>query len=168
MSEVTLVRAPRTVWNVECRDKDGNLKWEEDINNLVTDEGVNDLLNKYFKGSAYTAAWYVGLIADGAGALATTDTAASHAGWTEFVDYTSVTRPVLTLGAVAAKSASNSASRAAFTLNLAGTIRGCFLATSAAKGLTSGLIYSEALFTTGNKVLANGDTVAISCSVSGA
>jgi hypothetical protein len=50
-----------SIYEFECFDKYGNLKWEERVKNLITNEGLNDVLNKYFKGSAYTAAWYVGL-----------------------------------------------------------------------------------------------------------
>ena len=44
------------VFNVQCFDADGNLKWEDTFHNLVVNEGLQDLNNKYFKGSAYTAA----------------------------------------------------------------------------------------------------------------
>src|SRR3712207_4389610 len=72
---------PRTFLNFECYDAEGNLKCAETTENLVTDEGLNDLLSKYFKGAAYTAAFFVGLKL--AGTIAAADTAASHAGWTE-------------------------------------------------------------------------------------
>jgi hypothetical protein len=46
------------VYRFECLDADGNVKWVEEVTNVVTDVGANDLLTNYFKGSAYTAAWY--------------------------------------------------------------------------------------------------------------
>jgi hypothetical protein len=54
---------------------DGELKWEDGFDNLVTTEGKNDIIDKYFKGSAYTAAWYLGL--KGTGSAAVGDTLAS-------------------------------------------------------------------------------------------
>ena len=66
----------QNVYHVECRDGDGNLKWEEDIGNTVTTEGLADLLTKYFKGSSYNAAWYMGL--KGTGSIVAGDTLALH------------------------------------------------------------------------------------------
>ncbi len=39
--------APKAIgrYVIECRDKDGNLKWREDIPNAVTTEGLTKLLN---------------------------------------------------------------------------------------------------------------------------
>ena len=45
----------------EAFDKDGRLKWREEVKNLVVTEGRNDVLDKYYKGSAYSAAHYLGL-----------------------------------------------------------------------------------------------------------
>jgi hypothetical protein len=47
--------------------------------------GKNDLLDKYFKGSAYTATWFLCL--KGTGTAAVGDTLASHAGWAEVTPY---------------------------------------------------------------------------------
>ena len=50
------------VFHFQCFDKDGNLKWEEQSHNLVVNQGLQDMNSKYFTGSGYTAAWYLGLI----------------------------------------------------------------------------------------------------------
>ena len=88
------------VYKVVCHDADGNFKWEESTHNLVVNEGLQDMNTKYFKGSSYTAAWYLGLITGpGSGTtIAAADTLASHAGWTEFTDYTGGTRGTVTFG----------------------------------------------------------------------
>jgi hypothetical protein len=52
----------KNTYRFECFDALGNLKWVEEVNNQVMTVGVNDLLTQYFKGSAYTAAFYVGLV----------------------------------------------------------------------------------------------------------
>ena len=79
------VGAPRFHYAFECRDADGNLKWADEFDNLVTTAGKNDLVDKYFKGATYTAAWHLGL--KGTGSAAAGDTLASHAGWArQFMD----------------------------------------------------------------------------------
>ena len=67
--------APRYHYALECHDADGNMKWADEFDNLVTTAGKTDLVNKYFKGAAYTAAWYLGL--KGTGSAAAGDTLAS-------------------------------------------------------------------------------------------
>lgn len=162
-----LVEAPcvRTYWEFECRDSEGNLKWEESRENLVTTEGLNDVLNKYFKGSAYTAAWYVGL--KGAGTIAIGDTSASHAGWTESTAYAEAARQTLTLGTVSAASVSNTASKAVFTMNGTATIAGAFLISVSTKGGTTGTLFSASDFST-SRTLASGDTVTVTVTLTAA
>jgi len=82
-------------FRVECFDKDGNLKWADTIANLVVNVGLNDALDKYFKGSTYTASHFVGLTT-ATPTVAAADTMASHAGWTESVVYSNATRPAYT------------------------------------------------------------------------
>jgi hypothetical protein len=89
----------KTVYRFECFDSEGNLKWVEEVPNLVTTVGKNDLLTQYFKGSAYTAAWFVGLVDNASfSAYAAADTMASHAGWIEGTPYSNGTRPTWTGG----------------------------------------------------------------------
>ena len=86
--------APTGVYTVECFDANGNLKWSDSIKNLVVTQGKNDMLDQYFAGISYTAAWYLGLV-DGATSptYAAGNTLASHSGWTENTGY-SGDRPV--------------------------------------------------------------------------
>ena len=44
-------------YRIECRDKDGNLKWTAESDNLVVNGGLQDMNAKYFTGTTYTAAW---------------------------------------------------------------------------------------------------------------
>lgn len=149
------------VFFVECYDKDGNLKWKDTIENLVVDEGLTDSLDKYFKGSAYTAAHYCGLTG-GTPTFAATDTMASHAGWTEVTAYTDATRPQITWGTAASGSIDNSASKVSITINADGTtVGGAFICTDDTKGGTSGILYGGGAFSAGDKTLSNGDTLNI-------
>lgn len=152
-------------YEIECRDKKGNLKWIEKITNLVTIEGLNDSLDKHLKGSNYSAAWYLGLTG-ASPVFAAGDTMASHAGWTEVTAYSESTRPALVFGSVAAGSVNNSASKASYTVNADNTqIGGAFTVANNAKGGTSGVLYGGGAFAGGNKTLSNGDTlnVTITC-----
>ena len=136
-------------------------KWADGFSNLVTTAGGNDLLTQYFKGSTYTAAWFVGLV-DNAGftAIAATDTMATHSGWTESAAYSNATRPALTLGTPAARSVDNSASKASFSINASATINGAFTATNSTKSGTSGTLYSAGSFGATRGVV-NGDTLQV-------
>ena len=152
-------------YHFEAFDKDGNLKWEAIEDNIVTSAGLDDLLDKYLKGSAYTAAFYVGLT-DGTPTVAAGDTMSSHAGWTEVTAYSETVRQTLTLGSVSSQSVDNSASKAAFSINAdTTTIGGAFVVTNSTKGGTTGTLYSVVAFTAADKSLDNGDTlnVTVTC-----
>lgn len=141
-------------------------KWADGFSNLVTTAGKNDLLTQYLKGSAYTAAWFVGLI-DNAGftAINAADTAASHAGWSESSAYSNGTRPALTLGTASAGSIDNSASKASYTINATATINGAFTITNSTKGGTTGTLYSAGSFGTPRSVIS-GDTLQVQVTLS--
>ena len=143
-------------FRVECVGADGKLKWVEEFDNLVVNVGLDDALDKYFKGSAYTATHYVGL--KGTGAAAAGDTMASHAGWAEITPYSDATRPAFTPGAVAAQSVDNSASKASFSINATATVFGAFLTTNNAKGGTTGTLYSAGDFAA-SRAVVSGDTL---------
>jgi hypothetical protein len=151
--------APRFRYDVECFGADGELKWRETVYNLVVTAGKNDLLTNYFKGSAYTAAFFVGLV-DNASftAIAAGDTSASHTGWLESAAYSNATRPALTLGTAASGSIDNSASKASFTINATATLNGAFCITNSTKSGTTGILYSASSFGSTRSVIS-GDTV---------
>jgi hypothetical protein len=150
------------VFTVTCHDKDGNLKWEERNHNLVVNQGLKDMNDKYFSGSTYTAAWYIGLVQGPASGttFAAGDTLASHAGWTEDTAYAG-NRKTATFGAATTADPSvisNSASPAQFTMNGTTTIGGAFL-TNVDTG-TSGILFSASDFQSpGDRSVVNGDVL---------
>lgn len=152
---------------VECRDAAGNLKWSEGIENLVTTAGKNDALDKYLAGATYTAAWYLGLIGSASYTTgpAAGDTAGSHGGWVESQDYSQGARPTASFAAASGGSKALS-SAAVFTINANVTIKGCFLISNATKSGTTGILYSAGLFSGGDKVVQNGDTLNVSYTAS--
>ena len=155
------VKAPTAIFHFVARDKDGKIKWEENIHNLVTTEGGNDILTKYFKdtGTPYTPAWYC--LLKGAGTSAVGDTLASHAGWTEITAY-SGNRPALTFGTASARSLA--ATAVTYTFNGAATVAGAGVCTVATG--TSGILYNSANFTGGDKTMANGETLDVTVTFS--
>ena len=151
------------VFHVQCFDKDGNLKWEDQMHNLVVNQGLQDMNTQYFKGSAYTAAFYLGLVTGpGSGtSYAAGDTLAAHAGWTEFTNYSGA-RKAVTFGTATTADPSvidNTASAAQFSITGAGgVVAGAFLCTVSSG--TSGVLFSEADFQSpGDRTVVSGDTL---------
>ena len=151
------------VYRIECHDKDGNLKWSAESHNLVVNVGLQDMNAKYFTGSAYTAAWYLGLY----GSASTNnpvagDTAASHS-FTEVTPYSNATRPACTFGTPTTANpsvATNSASPASYTINATATVGGAFLISNSTKGGSTGVLFSASDFTSpGDRSVASGDTL---------
>ena len=152
------------VFTVQCFDSEGNLKWSEEKHNLVVNVGLKDMNDKYFTGSAYTAAWYIGLY--GAAASndpAAGDTMASHAGWTEVTAYSEANRPVATFGAATTADPSvisNSSSVAVFSINGTTTVGGAFLTSNNTKGGTTGILFSASDFQApGDRSVVSGDVL---------
>ena len=149
-------------YSVQCHDADGNLLWKEEIKNLVTTEGKNNLLDNHLSGAGYTAHWYIGLISsDSYSAVSADDTMANHAGWTEDIDYTQTARPTTAWSSAAAGQKTLS-SGVVYTMNKAGTVKGCFLTSDSAKGGTTGVLYSAGLFTGGDQPVTSGNTLTVS------
>lgn len=150
------------IYRFECYDSTGTLKWVEEIPNTTVNQGLNDLLTQYFKGAAYTAAFFVGL--KGSGSISAGDTLASHSGWTEVTAYTG-NRQALVLGSVSGQSVDNSASKAVFTMNGSYTVAGAFVATVASG--TSGVLYGAADFGTPRSG-ASGDVLNVTVTLTAA
>lgn len=159
------------VYHMQCFDKDGNLKWEAECPNLVVNGGLQDMNNKYFLGSSYTATWYIGLYGAGASNTpAATDTASSHAGWTEVVPYSQSTRPACSFGTPTTANpsvATNSSSPAVYSINATATVGGAFLISNSTKGGSTGTLYSASDFTSpGDRSVVSGDTLNVTYTLS--
>jgi hypothetical protein len=153
------------IFTVTCVGADGVEKWSDTFPNLVVNVGLQDMNSKYFQGSGYTAAWYLGLVqGPGSGTtFAAGDTLATHAGWTELVAGTAYTgnRKAVTFGTASTADPSvitNSASPSSFAMLVNSTVVAGALLTTAASG-TSGVLFSAGDFTGGDKTVDNGDTL---------
>lgn len=167
-------------YHVECRDKDGNLKWEEEFPNLVVAVGKELMLDTLLSGTSYTTVGpFLGLISGASPTFDATDTMASHGGWTEFTAYTvggSAVRGTASFASATSSGASpsNVTSKAATAIVYTitgggGTVGGCFLVTGTGavntQSSTAGTLYSAGAFGTA-KVTTAGDTVSVTYSTS--
>lgn len=157
------------VFTVECYDAAGQLKWKDEFHNLVVNQGLQDMNNKYFTGSGYTATWYIGLINNSPSpTLAAGDTASSHAGWVEFTGYSQTERRPLSFGASSTTGNPPSVittSSVAFSITSTATIYGAFVISDQTKSGTSGVLFSEGAFAATRSVV-NGDTLNVTYSLS--
>lgn len=138
------------------RHPDGTA-WRERLPNGVTTAGCNYAGEVMFRASSKSALWYVGAI-DGSGFVAVdpSDTHSSHAGWSEFAGVLSAARPAWN-PAAANSGRIASASSTVIQVTGAGSVRGLFLANSAAVGAASGpLLYCTAVAPSARSVSAGG------------
>ena len=158
-------------FKVQCFDKDGNLKWEDENHNLVVNQGLQYMCGTALTSVTQITTWYIGLY--GAGASnnpAAGDTMASHAGWTEVVPYSNANRPTCTFATATTANpsvATNSASVAAFNINATATVGGAFLTSSNTQSGTTGTLFSAADFSSpGDRSVASGDTLNVTYTLS--
>jgi hypothetical protein len=166
------------VYHVICRDVDGNIKWQDEFPNLVNAVGKELMLDTLLSGSSYTTVGpFLGLISGASPTFAAADTMTSHAGWTEFTNYTvggSAVRGTASFssatssGTTPTNVTTKTASAITYTITGGGgTVGGCFLVTgsgaSSTQGNTSGTLYSAGAFSTA-KITTAGDTVSVTYS----
>ena len=151
-------------YTVECYDKDGNLKWVAETPNLVVNVGLQYMAGTALTTTAQVTTWYLGLYgAAASNSPAAGDTMSSHIGWTEVTDYSQATRPAATFAAATNANPSvvtNTASKAAYSINGTTTVGGAFLTSDNTKGGTTGTLFSAADFSApGDRSVVNGDTL---------
>ena len=149
-------------YHAVCYDVDGNVKWEDDIKNLVTTVGKNLTLDTILGNSA-AGAVVMGL--KGTGSANVTDTQASHAGWLEvgLANAPTYTGNRKTPSFSAASSGSKTTSAAVnFSITSTGTVAGCFIniGGSATIDNTTGTLFSAGDFAS-SKSVVNGDSIAV-------
>jgi len=149
-------------YHAVCYDIAGNIKWEDDIENLVTTVGKNSTLDTIL-GNVAAGAVVMGL--KGTGTAVVADTQASHASWNEVglanAPTYSGNRPTPSFSAAAAGSKATS-SAVSFSMTSTGTVAGCFIniGGSSTKDSTTGVLFSAGDFSS-SKSVVNGDTIAV-------
>lgn len=152
-------------YQIQCFDKDGNVKWNDDFHNLVTTVGKNDMLDKYLSGATWsTGTVYMGL--KGTGTALAADTMTSHASWSE-LNITSV-RGTVTFSAASSGSKQTS-SAVAFSITAAGptTVAGVFVVIGGTSAInnTTGVLFSAGDFSSSRSVVS-GDTLNVTYTTS--
>ena len=149
-------------YKVQCHDAQGNLKWEDEIHNIVTTVGKNMALTGTLTNAAQGAA-IMGL--KGTGTAVIGDTQASHAGWLEVgaANAPTYTAPRKTVTFATATGGSiSSTGTYSFAITSSGTVAGCFINVGGTTTIdnTTGVLFSAGDFSS-SKTVANTDTLTV-------
>ena len=166
-------------YHVVCRDKDGNVKWEEGFPNLVVAGGKQLMLDTLLRtsGTYTTVGPFLGLTNASLTPAATDTMTTLVGGGKEFTAYTvggSAVRGTAVFGASSSTGTTPSnvttSTATAITYTITGgggTVYGCFLVTGSGavstQSSTAGTLYSEGNFSTAKTTTA-GDTVSVTYS----
>lgn len=155
-------------YRVECLDAAGNVKWADEFDNLVVNEGKNWMLDQALSATASNPGTiYMGLVNGGSTpTYAAADTMASHAGWTELTAITA-NRGTATFSAASAGAKATS-SNVSFAITGTATVAGVFIVQggTSANGNTTGTLFSAGSFSGGSRSVVSSDTLNVSYSVS--
>jgi hypothetical protein len=163
-------------YHVECRDAQGNLKWNEEFPNLVVAVGKQLMLDTLLttSGNYTTVGPFLGLI-NNSTTFAAADTMSSKT-WTELTTYTvggsavrgtAVFAAASSTGTTPSNVTTSTATAITYTMTGSATVYGCFLVTGTGAvstiSSTAGTLYSEGNFSTA-KTVTSGDTVSVTYS----
>ena len=163
-------------YKVECRDAQGNLKWNEEFPNLVVAVGKQLMLDTLLRtsGTYTTVGPFLGLI-NNSTTFAAADTMTSKT-WTELTTYTvggsavrgtAVFAAASSTGTTPSNVTTSTATAITYTMTGSATVYGCFLVTGSGAvstiSSTAGTLYSEGNFSTA-KAVTSGDTVSVTYS----
>lgn len=162
------------IFEVECRDKNGKLKWKDTIKNLVVDVGKNWMLDGILGSAQTNTGPFMGLVSSvGWSGVVAGSTMSSKSGWSEAGNANaptySGTRKTCAWSAAASGSKALSAALS-FTFTGSGTVKGGFivLGTGAVNTIdsTAGVLYSAGTFTSGDKTVVSTDVLNVSYTAS--
>jgi hypothetical protein len=150
-SGLIIAKRPAFLYRFRLMNPDGSIAAERFLLNLVTRAGIAQLFAAAFK-NAPTYPWYISLIKGAVPVFSTTDTMASHSGWTEIAssDVTDAARQAWAAGTIASGgdtvSVDNTGSPAVYHLNASLTLQGLFLVDQNTIGGGTGNLYSGTAF----------------------
>jgi hypothetical protein len=159
----------KTVWDFECWDRRGNMKWlESDRPNMIVTQGLNHILDSCIDADTQITAWYVIPVETNTDAALAMTYAVPV--FTESQAYTEANRQAYDPAAASGGVMTNSASKATFTINDTKTLYGGALvgggAAASTKGDTAGggKLFCYSKFSAGKSV-ESGDTFKITITI---
>lgn len=135
--------------------------------NIMTDQGLNSILDINYHGSTQITTWYIGLFKGNYSPVAGDTAAGIASAATEATEYDESTRVEWVEAAASSKSISNNANKATFTINATVTIYGAFLVSSNTKSGTSGTLSAASRFSS-SRALVDDDQLLVTYSVTAA
>lgn len=132
----------------------GELIYSGKSPNLVTNVGLDHILNILVAGATQVDPWYVFLFENDytpVAGLASTDIGVTV---TECTSYDEAARQTYTDGTVASQSVNNSAAKATFTINASKTVYGAGLISVSTKGATTGTLLCASRFGSSRAVVS--------------
>ena len=154
-----------------CFGPDGKEKWREKADNIITNEGLNHILDAVLHAATQITTWYVIPVETNTAPAAGMTYATPS--FTESTAYSEGTRQAYVEAAASSQSITNSASPAAFSINATKTIYGAALVgggsapTTKGDAAGGGTLLCYALLTA-SKDVSSGDTLNITYTVSAA
>jgi len=154
-----------------CRDKHGRVKWVEEGENIVVNEGIDYIFNN----DLAAASLFIGLLGAGTPAAAWTMTqAGGSSGAVSDTDgdreihggYDEAARQAWTVVDSTAQKVTNAASVATFTFNTDISVTGVFLSTVSTKNDQTGTLVAAKLFGSA-KAMNDTDTLDVTYEISG-
>lgn len=158
-------------WDVVCRDKNGKVKWHEHVHNLVTNEGLDHILDVILHAATQITTWYVAVFESDTTILATHTYAVP--GFTESTAYDEATRQAYVEAAASSQSITNSANKATITCSATKTMYGCGLVGGGSAATTKddqaggGTLLCAVQFST-SRAVVDDDTLEITYTISAA
>lgn len=143
-------------YHAVCYDANGNVKWEEEIHNVVCTLGKNSTLDGILGNSAQGAV-VMGL--KGTGTAVAADTMTSHATWSEITVISVRGTPSFSAASAGVKTTSSAVS---FAITGTATVAGCFIVVGGTSAVsnTTGVLFSAGDFSTPKSVVSL-DTIAV-------
>lgn len=130
----------------------------ERTHNLITNQGLNNMLDVWCAGGSQVNNRYIALFESNSTPAASWTSANFHAtNCTEWESYDEAARQLWEKGAVASQAIDNSAAKASFTANATKTLYGAALLSASAKngsGDAAGILYAATRYATARSVVA--------------